>query len=132
MVHTNVSKLHKLFYYWFPVFIYSLLIFIQSSYPTPEQVPDWSYLDKLLHVVCYALLGVLFLRAFRTTRIKQNVKLLIMLSILCSSLYGISDELHQHFVPYRYADVMDALADILGSVCGVYIYKLFIIKSSKI
>jgi VanZ family protein len=77
-------------------------------------------------------LGVLFLRAFRTTRIKQNVKLVITLSILSSSLYGMSDEFHQHFVPYRYAEVWDVLANILGSVCGVYIYKLFIIKSSKI
>ena len=132
MIHTNVSKLHNFFYYWFPVFIYCLLIFIQSSYPAPEQVPDWSYFDKLLHVVCYAFLGVLFLRAFLTTRIKQNVRLVITFSILCSSLYGISDELHQHFVPFRNADLMDALADILGSVWGVYVYKLFIIKNFKI
>ena len=57
---------------------------------------------------------------------------MITLSILCSSLYGISDELHQHFVPFRNADLMDALADIIGSVWGVYVYKLFIIKSAKI
>ncbi|MFC1813449.1 VanZ family protein [Thermodesulfobacteriota bacterium] len=127
-----MNTLHKILSYWFPIFIYCLLIFIQSSYPAPEQIPDWSYFDKFLHVVCYALLGVLFLRAFQTTRIKQNVKLVITLSILCSSLYGMSDEFHQYFVPYRYADVRDVLADILGSVCGVYVYKLFIIKNSKI
>jgi len=46
-----------------------------------------------------------------------------MLSILSSSLYGISDELHQYFVPYRSAEGMDILADILGSVFGVFIYQ---------
>ena len=132
MVHTNVSKLHKLFYYWLPVFFYCLLIFIQSSYPAHEQIPGWSYFDKFLHFVCYAILGALFYRAFNTSRIKENLNLVVMLSIVCSSLYGISDELHQHLVPYRFAEVTDALANILGGVCGVYVYKLFIIKSSKI
>ena len=132
MDQTTVSRFHKLFYYWSPVFVYCLLIFIQSSFPSPEQIPDWSYFDKFLHLVCYALLGALFFRAFNTSRIKENLNLLVMLSIFCSSLYGISDELHQYFVPYRCADIMDVLADILGSVCGVYAYKLFIINNSKI
>jgi len=116
--------LKKFLFYWFPILIYCLLIFIQSSYPSPESVPDWPYIDKLLHFTAYALLGALFLRAFRTLRIKNNLKLVMILSILLSSLYGISDEIHQHFVPYRNADFMDALADMLGSVCGVYVYQL--------
>jgi len=81
------------------------------------------HIDKMLHFVAYALLGTLFLRAFKTSRIKNNVKLMLILSVLCSSLYGISDEIHQYFVPYRSADLMDILADILGSIMGVYIYQ---------
>ena len=119
------SKLLKKFlFYWLPVFIYCLLIFMQSSYPSPESVPDWPYIDKLLHIAVYALLGALFLRAFKTLRIRQNLKLVMILSILLSSLYGISDEIHQHFVPFRNADFMDALADMFGSVGGVYVYQL--------
>ena len=132
MSSVKANTLYKILSYLFPVFFYCLLIFIQSSYPSPEQIPDWSYFYKLLHVVCYAFLCVVFLRAFLTTRIKQNVRLVITFSILCSSLYGISDELHQHFVPFRNADLMDALADIIGSVWGVYVYRLLIIKNSKI
>ena len=49
-----------------------------------------------------------------------------MLSILLSSLYGISDEIHQSFVPYRTADVMDALADIIGSAFGVGVLSLWL------
>ena len=52
----------------------------------------------------------------------------MILSITLSSLYGISDEIHQHYVPYRDADVMDALADIIGSIFGVYIYNFFGLK----
>lgn len=48
---------------------------------------------------------------------------MLILSVLCSSLYGISDEIHQHFVPYRSADLMDVLAGTLGGIMGVYIYQ---------
>jgi len=77
----------------------------------------------VLHCVAYALLGALFLRAFKTSQIKNNVKLMWILSVILSSLYGISDEIHQYFVPYRYAELMDVLADTLGSIMGVYIYQ---------
>jgi VanZ family protein len=59
-----------------------------------------------------------------TTQMKNKLTLLIILSILSSSLYGISDEIHQHFVPYRNADLIDALMDIAGSVFGVYVYQV--------
>ena len=118
-----MSRLHKFFIYWFPIIIYCLLIFIQSSHPSIESVPEWPYFDKGLHFVGYALLGALFLRAFKTSRIKNNVKLILIVSVLLSSLYGISDEIHQYFIPYRDADLMDILADTLGSIMGVYIYQ---------
>ena len=116
----------NLLFYWFPIIIYCLIIFIQSSYPPPEIVPDLPYLDKLLHFSVYAVLGALFLRAFKTTPFKNNIKLVMILSIFASSLYGISDELYQYFVPCRNADIMDVLADILGSFCGVYLYWLLV------
>ncbi len=119
----KLEKLHKITIYWFPILVYCLLIYIQSSLPPSQRLPDWPFIDKLLHFACYALLGALFLRAFNTTPIKHNLKLVVILSVLLSSLYGISDEIHQHFVPFRTADVMDALSDILGSIAGVYLYS---------
>ena len=112
-------------FYWVPVFIYCLLIYIQSSYPSPETIPNLPYLDKLLHFAAYAILGVLFFRAFRKQRFKDNIRLAMILSMLLSTLYGLSDELHQSYVPYRNADLMDALADMLGSVGGVYFFNYF-------
>ncbi|MCJ7539942.1 MAG: VanZ family protein [Desulfobacterales bacterium] len=124
-----MNKLYKFSIYWFPILVYCLLIFIQSSHPSPDIGPDWTFKDKMLHFTAYALLGALFLRAFKTTRIKHHLKLIFTLSVLFSALYGISDEIHQSFVPYRTADAMDALADILGSAFGVYIF--FKIKIGK-
>jgi len=101
---------------------------LQSSFPSIESVPELPYIDKLLHFIAYAALGALFLRAYKTLRIRNNINLLIMLSILSSSLYGISDELHQYFVPLRSAECMDIFADILGSVFGVFIYQYITTK----
>lgn len=39
-------------------------------------------------------------------------------AILISSLYGVSDEYHQLFVPGRSFDVLDMVADAIGSVMG--------------
>jgi len=119
----ELSNSKKIIYYWLPVIIYCLLIFIQSSYPSPENIPNLPYIDKILHFIAYAILGVLFFRAFRTQRVKENINLVIMLSIISSSLYGLSDEVHQHFVPSRNADIMDFFADVAGSICGVYVIK---------
>ncbi|MBU0992789.1 MAG: VanZ family protein [Proteobacteria bacterium] len=79
--------------------------------------------DKVLHFGGYALLGALFLRALITYPIRKK-RTLILLSILCASLYGVSDEFHQSFVPSRNADVYDVLADTVGSVLGVAAYYL--------
>jgi VanZ family protein len=39
-------------------------------------------------------------------------------------LYGISDEVHQHFVVARTAETMDVLADALGGSCGTFLYYI--------
>ncbi len=39
----------------------------------------------------------------------------LLLAILASIGYGLSDEIHQAFVPTREADVWDVLADSLGA-----------------
>ncbi len=102
---------------------YCILIYIQSSLPSPEQMPRIPHLDKLLHFCAYGLLGILFFRSYDSLPIEATGILIPVLAILSSSLYGVSDEIHQHFVPYRSADVWDLLADALGSVTGVYTYR---------
>jgi VanZ family protein len=42
----------------------------------------------------------------------------VVLSVLASSIYGISDEIHQYFVPSRMADIADVAANTVGSFMG--------------
>ncbi|MGD8961975.1 MAG: VanZ family protein [Desulfobacterales bacterium] len=122
MPETDQSKLRIFLFYWLPPIIYCLAIFVQSSFPGAERMPDVRLFDKLLHFMAYALLGILFYRAYDTLLLKDNHKLLIFISIASATLYGISDEIHQYFVPFRYAEMADVVANTIGSICGVYLY----------
>ena len=109
---------YRFTYYWLPVLVYCAAIFIQSSFPTTEHLPQWPHLDKILHVAAYALLGFLFFRGLATGRLADNHNIALILSILFAGLYGISDEIHQSFVPGRSAEAVDALADLVGGFLG--------------
>jgi hypothetical protein len=118
------SKQRNILIYWLPVWLYCTVIFIQSGFPSMVRLHDVPFGDKYLHFLGYAILGILFSRAFRSLQVGNRPFLVSLLSISASTVYGISDEIHQYFVPYRTADVMDVLADMVGSVAGVTAYIL--------
>ena len=105
-------------FYWLPVLVYCAAIFIQSSLPATGHLPPWPHLDKVLHVAAYALLGLLFFRALSAGRFAGSPNLTLILSIVLTGLYGLSDEIHQSFVPARSAEAADALADLAGGFLG--------------
>jgi VanZ family protein len=43
------------------------------------------------------------------------------MAVALASAYGITDELHQLFVPGRVSDPVDWLVDTLGAIVGVYV-----------
>jgi VanZ family protein len=116
------STLHLFLYYWLPLIAYSGLIVFQSHYPAPESIPRLPYFDKLLHIGGYSLLGLLFCRAYRSRWPIASGRSLARLAVLSAALFGLSDEIHQSFVPFRTADAWDVLADALGAALGVGFY----------
>ena len=117
-------------FYWLPVILYCLLIFIQSSYPASQSLPSIPHMDKLAHAGAYALLGFLLFRAFQSTSIWKSAVPIVILSALASSMFGISDEIHQHFVPSRTADIVDVLADVAGSFLGAVTANVFLNRNN--
>jgi len=95
-----------------------MAIFIQSSFPAAGQLPQWPGLDKILHVAAYLPLGFLFFRALSAGRPRRHPNTSLILSILLTGLYGLSDEFHQSFVPGRTIEAADALADLAGGFLG--------------
>lgn len=107
--------------YWGPVCAYAGLIFYLSSQPHPdEQLPSFISLfsDKVLHVLEYAVLGVFFYRGFRWGVDVSWRPWAVPLAVVCTSLYGVSDEIHQFFVPFRESSWLDWVADTVGAGVG--------------
>ncbi len=94
---------------------YMGLIFYLSSISIPGLIENSNFTKFCLHFFEFSLLGFL---AFKSA---SNYKL----SFLIGTLYGISDEIHQYFVPLRVFDIFDIFADSLGSLIGSLVaYKL--------
>jgi len=47
-----------------------------------------------------------------------------MLAAALSTLYGVTDEWHQMYVPHRVAEVADGLKDLGGAVLGAALFQV--------
>jgi VanZ family protein len=103
---------------WLVVAAYCVAIYCQSAVPVPSALPDWPGLDKIGHFFCYALLGVLFCRAWAATVPHDHEYRILAAGILSAALYGLSDEIHQYYVPGRCAELLDLAADTAGAAAG--------------
>ena len=99
------------------------IIFAASSIPNLGQLPG-GISDKSCHTIGYALLAGLFLRAFARGRLREVTWRRASAAIIVATLYGVSDEFHQVFVPGRSADRYDVLADCIGATLGVAVLWL--------
>lgn len=76
------------------------------------KVPSFPLADKLAHLLKFGLLASLIYFALRKSDVSSHP---IFIPFLIASLYGVSDEIHQYFVPGREAEVLDAVANAVGS-----------------
>ena len=113
------------FRYQAPAIVWALFIFGISSLPdVPGPRLNIRFEDKLDHIVAYALGGILLCRAFLyQSKFPRWQQTYFVVAFVVGILYGISDEFHQMFVPGRYADVWDVVADSVGILLGVLLYK---------
>lgn len=108
--------------YWLPLYAYGALIFYMSSMPKPLPSISIPSFDKALHIIEYSIFGFLAVRAFRYSPTRVFYKNFKVLAILLTLLYGISDEVHQLFVPSRESSIFDIIADAIGGILGVFIH----------
>lgn len=92
-------------------------IFLLSHQPEGSiPLPTLPGLDKLAHLAIYGLLAAGLIRAFGQRMRQSRPGPVVMLTIMCCLLYGISDEFHQSFIPGRSVSSLDILADTAGAV----------------
>jgi VanZ family protein len=100
---------------WFPVVAWAGLIFALSSVPDlGTGLGGWDLaLRKIAHAAEYAVLGALLVRATGKAG----------LAFALATIYAVSDEVHQAFVPGRMGSVLDIAIDAVGVACGVVLWQ---------
>lgn len=108
---------------YIPLIIYWLILFILTSLPSGMAITT-DVSDKINHFGAYGLLSVFLYTAlhFQNKYITMK-KYPAIFTVLIASFYGALDEIHQIYVPGRSAELLDWLADILGSITAVIITK---------
>lgn len=81
--------------------------------------PTFEGSDKVVHFGLYGLLATLVVRIGAVQRTRP---LGMYAAILIVSVFGVTDELHQHFTPGRSMDVWDWVADTVGAVLATVMY----------
>ena len=111
----------KIWFVYIPLAIYWLILFIATSLPV-ERLPNIGLNDKINHFIAYFILAVLVnLTLIFQRKSRFLFKKAPLVTIIIGLLYGAVDELHQIFVPGRFADTLDWMADGLGTVVGVLV-----------
>lgn len=110
----TVPSLVSRLWLWGPVGAQMAVIFAASSVPElgalPGGTPDWAG-----HGAGYAVLGALLLRALSGGRLAGVTPVAVLTAIFGASLYGVTDEWHQSFVPGRSPALGDLTADAAGA-----------------
>lgn len=102
---------------------YCGLIFWLSDQQRLPMPTSFEFQDKFLHTGAYWLMAILSWRALR--HLGWSAKTLGLISFGFCSLYGLSDEWHQSFVPGRESSGADWLADTIGAAIATLILLKF-------
>ncbi len=118
---------------WLPVLLWMAIIFVGSSVShVPHiggKITD-GLAHRIVHLVEFAILGALLLRATSDGRSISKREIIITLIII--ALYGASDEFHQRFTPGRSSEGLAVLFDIAGGAVGLLLYRQWKKRALKV
>jgi len=116
----------------FPWQFIMLAIFIQSSFSSLKLIDlEFDPMDKILHFIVFGILGILTARGLRNAKTRIVKENYFSLTLIICIIYGASDEIHQYFVPGRYSSWADWIADVLGVIILVWVYRLYIDSKNR-
>ena len=138
-IKASPSQALNLLLTWGPALLWMAVIFYFSSlntWTTADGPPAFKALRKSAHVIEYGVLGILIGQALWATWLSRGIKPSLFLlrrvwwiGVVLSTLYAISDELHQAFVPRREFHLTDILIDALSATAALGIW--YIMRARK-
>ncbi len=83
---------------------------------------------KTAHCTEYAMLSLLLSGAWYFTKEEE----LPLGAVICTSMYAVSDEIHQLYVAGRSCEVVDWAIDTLGAILGALVFYAIYNKTAEI
>ena len=106
---------------WAATLGWAAAIWVLSSQPSDDLASpffDIPHGDKLVHMVAFAVGGLLLASSLRLTT-AWEWRWVLVLSVAAVAAFGVLDEWHQLYTPGRSGgDVFDWLADLAGAMVG--------------
>ncbi|MCG8568167.1 MAG: VanZ family protein [Desulfobacterales bacterium] len=116
-----INQMRQTLFYRLPWIGFCILIFRQSSAPSPlDTFSLFPHEDKVMHFLAYGILAVLTARNMAGERPHWSPWAIGIFAVLFTTAFGLSDEIHQSFVPQRHASVLDLVADFFGACAGAW------------
>ena len=127
--HIKLLLLNDRLFKFLSVLATLIVIYFSLKSPNPNS-KNWYFLiirgDLLLHFICYFGLSSIYFYAFLNI---QNGRLY---ALLLSIIVGILLEILQIILFFRrFFDFQDLIANIIGAIGGVFLNKLFSIKTTN-
>jgi VanZ family protein len=103
---------------WKLAVAWAAVIFVLSSIPG-RAIPAVAIVnfDKIAHTGVYFVFGALCFLALPKSP-SRTASTYVLWAGALATLYGVSDEIHQLFVPGRSSEVLDVVADCVGGFLG--------------
>lgn len=105
-------KISRILSDWLPPLLWAVLIFSLSHRNSLPMMDEPIIHDKVAHALAYSILAGLLFRALDRQMMPAAAA---WMAFALASAYGITDEVHQHFIPGRTSSVFDWYADVAGA-----------------
>ena len=106
--------------FWFPVVLVATLAVASGFDPGGPEKDGIPHFDKIAHFFVYGLMSTLWFR-FLKGCLKSTPRFVWALCL--TLLYGVADEWIQSHNPNRVTDLYDFVADGVGGLTGVFVYR---------
>lgn len=102
---------------WLPIVLWVSIILYLSFDPL-EYLPEPKLfgLDKLVHIVMYLVLGLLFILPMQVSKMS-----ILFILIPCLFLSAITEVIQHHFIINRYGEWSDFASNVIGLSIGLWI-----------
>jgi VanZ family protein len=113
-------------HYWLPVLVYIVGVFSISAQANLTPPMPFVSMDKVYHLIEYAILGLLLARAASATFTSLAPLAIALVAISSGIVIGTSDEYFQSFIPGRESSGVDLMADTAGLALAQVAYRVFV------